>query len=82
VGEQLVQSAPCGVVESVKAVSDIISPLSGEVIEVNEDILNTPEKANDSPYNSWLIKIKIQNLRELESLLSAQEYEKFVSEKP
>ena len=63
-------------VESVKAVSDVYSPVSGTVCEVNEELLDTPEAINETPYDAWLIKVG--EITEKEELLTAAEYEKFV----
>ena len=63
-------------VESVKAVSDVYSPVSGTVCEVNEELLDTPETINETPYDAWLIKVG--EITEKEELLTAAEYEKFV----
>lgn len=70
-----------GVVESVKAVSDIYSPVSGEVVEVNEELPDTPELVNSSPYeDAWMLKIKLSDLSELDGLLDADAYQSFVKE--
>lgn len=70
-----------GSVESVKAVSEIFTPVSGEVIEVNEDLNDTPESVNDDPYgNAWLIKVKMSNAGEADGMLSPEEYEEFLTE--
>lgn len=63
-----------GVVESVKAASDLFIPLSGTVVAVNEDILEEPELINEDPYKYWIIKIKHEDLTELDDLLDDQEY--------
>ncbi len=66
-------------VESVKAVSDVIAPMSGEVIEVNDVLEDSPEKINEDPYGEgWLIKIKLTSPEEAESLLTAPEYQKLL----
>ena len=65
-------------VESVKAVSDVLSPVSGTVAEINEELLDSPEKINEAPYDAWFIKET--DISEEEELLSAEEYEKFVEE--
>ncbi len=65
-------------VESVKAVSDIISPVSGVVVEVNEELLDAPEKINESPYEAWIAKIG--QVSEEPELLTAEEYEAFLLE--
>lgn len=68
-----------GTVEAVKTVSDLFMPLSGEIIAVNEDLEDTPEKVNESPYEEgWMIKIKLSDLSELDSLLSADDYKEHI----
>jgi glycine cleavage system H protein len=68
-----------GVIESVKAVSDIYSPISGEVIEANEGLNDSPEIVNNDPHGEgWIIRLKIKDETELEKLMSASEYEKFL----
>lgn len=70
-----------GTVESVKAVSDIVSSVSGKVIEFNANILDAPETLNSDPYDEgWLIKVEADDLKELEALMSAAEYESFIEE--
>ena len=64
-----------GAVESVKAASDILSPVSGEIVEVNEDVIDNPELLNEDAYENWIIKVKVSDLSELDALLSADEYE-------
>jgi glycine cleavage system H protein len=71
-----------GTVESVKAVSEIYAPVSGEVVEANADLEATPEKLNSDPHKSaWLIRIKLADQAELAKLMDAKAYEAFVSEK-
>lgn len=80
VGESLSQNQTFGVVESVKAVSDLYAPCSGEVLEVNQDLLNAPEWLNEDPYSkAWMLKIKVTEIKEGE-LLSPDDYKKFVEE--
>jgi len=68
-----------GVIESVKAVSDVYSPLSGEVIEINEKLNESPELVNEDPHGKgWIVRIKIKDESEVEELMSASEYEKFL----
>lgn len=68
-----------GSVESVKAVSEIFTPVAGQIVEFNEDINDTPEVVNDDPYgDAWLIKIKMDNPEEIDALLSAEEYADFL----
>ena len=70
-----------GSVESVKAVSEVYMPVSGEVVETNESLLDAPEKINDDPYGEgWIIRIRLTNPTELEALMSSQEYSKYVEE--
>lgn len=80
VGKQLASHQTFGVVESIKSVSDLFSPLSGTVLEVNHDLVNAPEKCNVEPYGSaWMIKLKLSNNSELNSLLSASDYQNYLS---
>ncbi len=66
-------------VESVKAVSDVIAPLSGEIVEVNDALVDAPEKVNEDPYGAgWLVKVKLTAAVEAEGLLSAEEYRKLL----
>jgi glycine cleavage system H protein len=68
-----------GVIESVKAVSDVYSPVSGEVIEVNSGLNDSPELVNNDPHGQgWIIRLKVKDKKELEKLMSAGEYEKFL----
>ncbi|WP_018306082.1 glycine cleavage system protein GcvH [Desulfitobacterium hafniense] len=70
-----------GTVESVKAVSDMITPVSGRVIDYNQEVLDSPELLNDDPYGEgWLIKVEVDDLKVLDELLSAAEYEAFLAE--
>ncbi len=69
-----------GTVESVKAVSDLYAPASGTVTEVNGELATAPEKINKDAHSAWIMKIKLKNQGELNSLLSAADYEKFVAE--
>jgi len=80
VGSEIVAGKTFGSVESVKAVSDLYAPASGVVAEVNAELSTAPEKINKDAHSAWLIKIALKNAAELNSLLSAQDYEKFVSE--
>lgn len=68
-----------GVIESVKAVSDIYSPVSGEIIEVNQKLNESPELVNEDPHGrGWIVRMKIKDESELDKLMSASEYEKFL----
>jgi glycine cleavage system H protein len=75
-GRKLQQGEACGVVESVKAASDIYSPISGEVVAVNEMLSDAPEKVNEEPYSSWMFRLKPDNAAEMEGLLDAAAYQK------
>lgn len=75
-GDTLEKGDVFGTVEAVKTVSDLFMPIKGEVIEVNGNIESTPESVNDSPYeDGWMIKVKIADASELDSLLSAEAYQ-------
>ena len=79
VGAQLTQFEMCGTIESVKTVSDLYAPLSGEVIKINEVLDETPELINNEPYGAgWMIEIRINNQDELKSLLSSEDYEALI----
>ncbi len=80
VGAELAAGKTFGTVESVKAVSDLFSPASGTVTEVNGELATSPEKVNKDPHGSWMIKLALKNAGELDGLLSAGDYEKFVAE--
>jgi glycine cleavage system H protein len=76
VGTQVSKDAPYTEVESVKAVSDVISPLSGEIVEINDALADQPEQINEDPYGEgWLVKVKLSDPAEQESLLDAAAYE-------
>lgn len=80
-GAAVTKHEPFGVVESVKAVSDLYSPLTGSVAEVNDAIVDSPEAINEDPYgDAWMIKIEISSASELTDLLSAEDYQKFIEE--
>jgi glycine cleavage system H protein len=75
----LKQDEVFGTVEAVKTVSDLFLPLSGEIIEFNEELENKPENVNSDPYGAgWMIKVKISDLSELDSLLSADSYKELI----
>lgn len=80
-GRILASEEQFGEVESVKAVSELISPLSGEVVESNTGIQDSTEVVNEQPYaDGWLIRVRLSNPSEVDALLSAEEYSAFVSE--
>jgi glycine cleavage system H protein len=66
-----------GVVESVKTASDIYSPVSGTIVEVNEELIDSPEKINEEPYESWITAIKYDDIAELEDLMGEEEYAEY-----
>jgi glycine cleavage system H protein len=81
VGKEVKQMERIGTVESVKAVSDIYSPLSGTVIEVNDSLKDNPELINQDPYGKgWMVKLKIRDISETKNLMKAGDYEKYVKE--
>ncbi|WP_372627650.1 glycine cleavage system protein GcvH [Arsukibacterium sp.] len=81
VGDSVTQGDDCAVAESVKAASDIYAPLSGEVVEINEALADSPEQVNASPYNDgWMFKIKVSDESELDALLDAAGYESSIDE--
>jgi glycine cleavage system H protein len=79
-GSTVRKDTPYAEVESVKAVSDVYAPLSGEITEVNEDLSDTPETINDDPYSAWLVKVKLSDRSETEQLLSVEDYKKLLAE--
>jgi glycine cleavage system H protein len=80
VGEEVSAGKPFGTVEAVKAVSDLMSPVSGEVVSVNEDLASSPEKIKESPYgDGWMVKIKMSDKDELDSLLKADDYKGMIA---
>ena len=81
VGSQVKLMTPFGVVESVKTASDLFSPVSGEVIEVNSALAGQPELVNASPYaEAWMIKVRMSNPSDLDQLLAVADYEKLTAE--
>ncbi len=76
VGTEVNKEDSIAVVESVKAASDIYAPVSGEIIEINEDLIDSPEQANEEPYDgAWFFKVKLSEASEYEALLTAEEYQ-------
>ena len=81
-GAVVVQGKALGSVESVKAVSDVYSPVSGEVVEVNQELTTKPEKLNEDPHGAaWLVKLRLSAPGELASLLSPADYQTYIGEK-
>ncbi|GAB4272952.1 MAG: glycine cleavage system protein GcvH [Candidatus Promineifilaceae bacterium] len=81
-GDTLNAGDSFGVVESVKAAADLYMPISGEILAVNEDIIDTPELVNEDPYGkAWMIRVKITNPSELDGLMDAEAYQKYCEER-
>jgi glycine cleavage system H protein len=80
VGATISKDNAYGEVESVKAVSDLISPLSGEVLEVNQAVVDAPELVNEDPYSAWLVRIKLSDITEPDSLLDVEAYKKHLAD--
>jgi len=80
VGDPVTAHATFGSVESVKAVSDLYSPVSGTVTAINEELKNSPDKINEAPHETWIIKVELSNPSEVDGLLDAAAYEAFISE--
>lgn len=76
VGDEIEAGDDFGAVESVKAASDLICPVSGEVVEVNEDLADTPEAINNDAFGTWIIKVRMSNPEEVDALLDARAYAK------
>ena len=80
IGDKFNQNDTLGTIEAVKTVADIFSPVSGSIVEVNNEIEDNPEYVNSDPYNKgWLVKIRIEDESCLENLLSSQEYSEMIS---
>ena len=80
VGKKISKDDPFGIIESVKAASDIYAPVSGTVVEVNEDLPESPQVINEDPYgDGWLIKVRISDASELDDLMGDKEYEEMVA---
>ena len=81
IGSNLVHMEKMGEIESVKAVSDLFSPVSGEVIKTNSELLDRPELINEAPYNEgWILQVILSDTGELSSLISADEYQSFTEQ--
>jgi glycine cleavage system H protein len=80
-GRSVTQFAPIGVIESVKAVSDLFAPLNGEIVEANAELSNAPELLNSDPYKTgWMLRIRIADAKQLDDLLDAAAYEALTAE--
>jgi glycine cleavage system H protein len=80
VGDPVSANAVFGSVESVKAVSDLYSPVTGTVTAINEELKNAPDKINEKPHETWIIKVELANPAEVNALLDAAAYQAFISE--
>lgn len=81
VGNEVTANESMGTIESVKAVSELYSPVSGTVVSINEELEDAPETINEQPYDAgWLVEVEMSNPEELESLLNENEYESFINE--
>ena len=80
VGDAVTANATFGSVESVKAVSDLYSPVTGTVTAINEELKTAPDKINENPHGTWIIKVELANVAEFNALLDAAAYEAFISE--
>ena len=75
VGDEITSGKEYGIIESSKVASDLISPISGEVVEINGRLDNEPEYINEDAYDAWIVKVKLSDIDELDSLISAESYE-------
>ena len=80
VGDEVVAGEEFGALESVKAASDLYSPVSGEVVAVNEELADTPEKVNEDAYASWIIKVEMSDASQVDALLDAAAYKTHIGE--
>lgn len=78
VGDSFASHEAFGSVESVKAVSELFTPVAGEVVEINESLNDEAEKVNSTPYDAWMIKVKMANAGEADAMLNAAEYEEYL----
>ena len=79
-GDEVVAGEEFGALESVKAASDLFSPVSGKVVEVNEELADTPEKVNEDAYAAWIIKVEMSDASQVDALLDAAAYKSLIGE--
>jgi len=80
-GEQVEAGAPFGTIESVKAVSELYAPVSGEIVEVHEALIDSPELVNEDPHNgAWMVKVRLSDAGQVDNLLTAAAYQSFLDE--
>lgn len=79
-GTELVKGEPMGVIESVKAASDLYAPVTGEVVEANQAVADSPEQVNSSPYDAWLVKVRLADPSQVNDLMDADQYQSFADE--
>jgi glycine cleavage system H protein len=81
VGDEITAGEPMGTIEAVKAVEDLLSPVNGEVLEINEELEDTPQLINQSAYGEgWLVKVQLSNKAELDKLMNAEAYQKMIDQ--
>ena len=81
VGTSCYQFTKVGEIESVKAVSDLYTPIGGEIVEVNEELINNPELVNNDPLNGgWMLKIKVSDIQEINNLMTEEEYKNYIQQ--
>ncbi len=80
IGQRVIASQQCAVVESVKTASDLFSPVTGEVVEVNESLKDEPEQVNDDAYGTWLFCVKANDLTELNALMDKDAYRQMIEQ--
>ena len=77
VDDEIEKGGNFGVVESIKSVTDLVCPISGKVIEVNEELADSPEECNSNPYEAWFMKVELSDISELDILMSADSYKEY-----
>lgn len=81
VGATVQSNGVLGTIESVKTVTDLVAPVSGEIVEVNDELPDTPELINEEPYSGgWMVIVKMESLMELDELMTSEQYENFIQE--